>query len=737
MIEFEVDGEQAYIDVEEREFEYPRKDWVLFSLKALMDANKIQTMPVNGITEHPGEKRVELDDDEFREKAMNLLEKAGYEPTEKLQLSDTSNADVITSELFRAHREQIWIDDLSKAPTMWESDESVPKFVEQWVSETIELVNPVWDGQFDNVPITDRYKVKEIISNSLTQPQGWSTDSIAKRLEEEFFYLSEDQSQIIARQEVAAILNKARETAYKARPGSEEKEFDWIGPSDRRTTELCSEIKSEIDSSGGSVPLNELKSIIKEKAQEYEYGTPERASEYVPHYQCRHTLIERDIEKTEKDRVYVDNPSQAPDDVEVQRGTQGGLYYDRDQSTEPDDSSSPVDDLDMSMSEAEDAIRDSIGWGSDAQAVINESSDEVFAEYARLAADDDTEIEGLAFSDGLEPGDTVVHPEKGQIDIVGTYQDPFASSGPNAGYAIAEDNTAIALQFSNILDDIPDELDLVNLSETKRVTEYEPISPESFDESAIDYSETTERRAVTGGYAKRLSNVQRSRFHNELREVSEQRADEIIELQNSAKKSSYSTDGKKREKAFLSAAGLRDELDERNGDITSPEPEPEMVQMSEIVMEQSQKAFREVFGENKTVSRGISDEAFEEMIREAVNKETDTLEIETFGMTNYSTQKGVGETFATRRRTASINIDISPDDVLSWTDGMFDAMNEGEVSIKGGETEVDTEDIVLPYLGGRGGATLEEMLEDPTEEFLALLSSNGLEELAVELEQQQ
>jgi len=63
-------------------------------------------------------------------------------------------------------------------------------------------------------------------------------------------------------------------------------------------------------------------------------------------------------------------------------------------------------------------------------------------------------------------------------------------------------------------------------------------------------------------------------------------------------------------------------------------------------------------------------------------------------------------------------------------------MNEGEVSIKGGETELNTEDIVLPYLGG-GGATLEEMLEDPTSTFLSLLSNKGLEELAVELEQQQ
>ncbi len=735
MIEFEVDGEQAYVDVEEREFEYPRKDWVLFSLKALMDANKIQTMPVNGITEHPGEKRVELDDDEFRERAMNLLEKAGYEPAEKLQLSDTSNADVITSELFRAHREQIWIDDLSKAPTMWESDESVPKFVEQWVSETIELVNPVWDGQFDNVPITDRYKVKEIISDSLTQPQGWSTDSIAKRLEEEFFYLSEDQSQIIARQEVAAILNKARETAYKARPDSEEKEFDWIGPSDRKTTELCSEIKSEVDSSGGSVPLNELKSIIKEKAQEHEYGTPERASEYVPHYQCRHTLIERDIEKTEKDRVYVDNPSQAPDDVEVQQGTQGGLYYDRDQSTEPDDSPSPIDDLDMSMSEAEDEIRETI-YGSDAETVIEDASDEVFADYARLSADDNVEIEGLAFIDTLEEGDTLLHPKTGQTTITEVYQDPFASHGPNAGYVRTEDDKAIMLQFNDMEDDIPDELDRINLDGTRRVTEYEPVAPEEFDEQAIDYSDTVEETTVTGPKSKRLSREQRRRFDDELDSVSKEKADEIRNLQRSAKKSSYSTDGKEREKAFLSAVGLRDELNERNGDITSPEPDEDLVQIAEVVVEQSQEAFREVYGENETVSRGVSEEAFEAMIREGINKETDTLEIETFGMTNYSTQEAVADTFAERRQTASINIDISPDDVLSWTDGIFSAMNEGEVSIKGGETEIDMEDIVLPYLGG-GGATLEEMLEDPTSTFLALLSNKGLEELAVELEQQQ
>lgn len=735
MIEFEVDGEQAYVDVEEREFEYPRKDWVLFSLKALMDANKIQTMPVNGITEHPGEKRVELDDDEFRERAMNLLEKAGYEPAEKLQLSDTSNADVITSELFRAHREQIWIDDLSKAPTMWESDESVPKFVEQWVSETIELVDPVWDGQFDNVPITDRYKVKEIISDSLTQPQGWSTDSIAKRLEEEFFYLSEDQSQIIARQEVAAILNKARETAYKARPDSEEKEFDWIGPSDRKTTELCSEIKSEIDSSGGSVPLNELKSIIKEKSQEHEYGTPERASEYVPHYQCRHTLIERDIEKTEKDRVYVDNPSQAPDDVEVQQGTQGGLYYDRDQSTEPDDSPSPVDNLDMSMSEAEDEIRETI-YGSDAETVIEDASDEVFADYARLSADDNVEIEGLAFIDTLEEGDTLLHPKTGQTTITEVYQDPFASHGPNAGYVRTEDDKAIMLQFNDMEDDIPDELDRINLDGTRRVTEYEPVAPEEFDEQAIDYSDTVEETTVTGPKSKRLSREQRRRFDDELDSVSKEKADEIRNLQRSAKKSSYSTDGKEREKAFLSAVGLRDELNERNGDITSPEPDEDLVQIAEVVVEQSQEAFREVYGENETVSRGVSEEAFEAMIREGINKETDTLEIETFGMTNYSTQEAVADTFAERRQTASINIDISPDDVLSWTDGIFSAMNEGEVSIKGGETEIDMEDIVLPYLGG-GGATLEEMLEDPTSTFLALLSNKGLEELAVELEQQQ
>jgi len=407
-----------------------------------------------------------------------------------------------------------------------------------------------------------------------------------------------------------------------------------------------------------------LKSIIKEKSQEHEYGTPERASEYVPHYQCRHTLIERDIEKTEKDRVYVDNPSQAPDDVEVQQGTQGGLYYDRDQSTEPDDSPSPIDDLDMSMSEAEDEIRETI-YGSDAETVIEDASDEVFADYARLSADDNVEIEGLAFIDTLEEGDTLLHPKTGQTTITEVYQDPFASHGPNAGYVRTEDDKAIMLQFNDMEDDIPDELDRINLNGTRRVTEYEPVAPEEFDEQAIDYSDTVEETTVTGPKSKRLSREQRRRFDDELDSVSKEKADEIRNLQRSAKKSSYSTDGKEREKAFLSAVGLRDELNERNGDITSPEPDEDLVQIAEVVVEQSQKAFREVYGENETVSRGVSEEAFEAMIREGINKETDTLEIETFGMTNYSTQEAVADTFAERRQTASINIDISPDDVLS------------------------------------------------------------------------
>jgi len=192
--------------------------------------------------------------------------------------------------LFRSYKEQVWDEQFDKQ--MWSGSDEVPDFVKRWVEEVIEMTDPMWHGGFENIPETAALTVHKEIRDSLTQPQGWSINSIVNRLTDEFEFLDIDQARTITRSEVAAVLNKARETAYRARP--DEVQVDWRGPDDSDTTEICSTVKELIEQSGGSVNVSELQNILEEVAREHtsKGGTPERAEEYMPHYQCRHTMIE-------------------------------------------------------------------------------------------------------------------------------------------------------------------------------------------------------------------------------------------------------------------------------------------------------------------------------------------------------------------------------------------------------------------------------------------------------------
>lgn len=191
--------------------------------------------------------------------------------------------------LFESYREQVWEEQFHKQ--QWADSDDVPEFVQRWVDEVVELTDPLWGGDFDNIPHAAALTVHKEITDSLTQPQGWSINSIVGRLVDDFEWLDPDDARNIVRSEVAAVLNKAREVAYRARP--DEVMVDWQGPSDSSTTIICQTIKEEIESRGGSVPIEELTEILREVAREYvdEGGTPERVEEYVPHYQCRHTMV--------------------------------------------------------------------------------------------------------------------------------------------------------------------------------------------------------------------------------------------------------------------------------------------------------------------------------------------------------------------------------------------------------------------------------------------------------------
>lgn len=185
--------------------------------------------------------------------------------------------------LEQAIEEQIWPEGVNKAPS-WQDDDDVTTQTQEWVDAVFELRDPLY-GDYSDIPQAAGLSVKRIIKDSLVQEQGWSLDSVITNLSDEFEWLSEGQAKTIARQEIAAVLNHAELLSLKARP--DEPTVRWVGPEDRDTTELCSEVKDEV---GDGVPVSELEAILAEKAREYDYGTPERVDQLVPHFLCRHKV---------------------------------------------------------------------------------------------------------------------------------------------------------------------------------------------------------------------------------------------------------------------------------------------------------------------------------------------------------------------------------------------------------------------------------------------------------------
>jgi hypothetical protein len=183
--------------------------------------------------------------------------------------------------------------ELSKAPRVWRADDRVPEMVRELVEEVIEDTEWKW-ADFESLTPQQARELEELLAEKLTQPQGWSLESIARELETALD-LSEDAAVGVAADTTHSVLNETREAAYERMDGSEEFRYSWLNPQDSRTTPVCAETIAEIDDRGGSVRLPTLKQILRQKAQKYEGtseggGTPGRVSEWSPHFGCRSTF---------------------------------------------------------------------------------------------------------------------------------------------------------------------------------------------------------------------------------------------------------------------------------------------------------------------------------------------------------------------------------------------------------------------------------------------------------------
>lgn len=190
------------------------------------------------------------------------------------------------SKLDDAFRHIVWADETTKAEPFWDGDDAIPEFVQEIIASVIE--DSVW-SDFESIPGALQERMQDILAENLTQPQGWSLESITEDISNSFG-ADYESAQLVARTETASVLNDAREEGYRQAGvigGDEEAMFRWAGPLDHRTTDCCKWLE---DKTAGGVTYERLLELEEEAVEEYFPNLEFR--KHVPHPNCRHTFVE-------------------------------------------------------------------------------------------------------------------------------------------------------------------------------------------------------------------------------------------------------------------------------------------------------------------------------------------------------------------------------------------------------------------------------------------------------------
>jgi hypothetical protein len=184
-----------------------------------------------------------------------------------------------------------------KGQPVYQSRDDVPPNVQQRIAGAVRA------HDFSPVESLSTPTVQTIFEESLTQPQGWSVDSIAARLEAAG--AEPDVARTTARTESAAILNAAREDAVGelAETLDETVLHYWDGPQDEDTTDICRWLKEQTNPEYGGepVPMDELHRLQQEALDKFtEDGSgASDVRDHVLHASERHThrsILESEVD---------------------------------------------------------------------------------------------------------------------------------------------------------------------------------------------------------------------------------------------------------------------------------------------------------------------------------------------------------------------------------------------------------------------------------------------------------
>ena len=166
--------------------------------------------------------------------------------------------------------ELVWDDLHGLADPVFGADEDVPANVQNRIQEAAN--NLRWD-QTEGAPPQN---LKDLFVTRLSQPQGWSINSLASHVRDQFG-IEADRAENVARTKSAQLLNEATDLAIDdLADGVDGKiRVAWTGPLDDDTTEACSTLQEETDPEHGGTPLPRT---------EFDARKAELAAEHFPEF---------------------------------------------------------------------------------------------------------------------------------------------------------------------------------------------------------------------------------------------------------------------------------------------------------------------------------------------------------------------------------------------------------------------------------------------------------------------
>jgi len=176
----------------------------------------------------------------------------------------------------------VWGDRHDLSDPAFAQDEDVPANVQNRIERAADRID--WSDT-DGAPPQN---LRELFTDKLQQPRGWSINSLSRNIEDRFG-IESDRAENVARTKSAQLLNEATDQAVDdlADGIDGEVRMAWVGPLDDDTTDPCTNLQEETDPDHGGTPLprSEFEARKAELQQEF---FPEFDGDEAIHWQERH-----------------------------------------------------------------------------------------------------------------------------------------------------------------------------------------------------------------------------------------------------------------------------------------------------------------------------------------------------------------------------------------------------------------------------------------------------------------